>query len=167
MKKRILSVLLTLCMVICFMPTIVYAETQTVDSWSGLQDLIDSNDNLSVTLSSDISWGGSSLTIPVGKNVILDLNGKTIDAQNNGTVIVVNGMLTIKNSGADLVGPIGVGAGPITGNIKNGKVVDQKAGGILVASGGKLVMNSGWLTNCVDSSNELSSAGGGLCFGKC
>ena len=160
MKKRILSVLLTLCMVICFMPTIVYAETQTVDSWSGLQDLIDSNDNLSVTLSSDISWGGSSLTIPVGKNVILDLNGKTIDAQNNGTVIVVNGMLTIKNSGADLVGPIGGGAGPITGNIKNGKVVDQKAGGILVASGGKLVMNSGWLTNCVDSSNELSSAGG-------
>lgn len=98
MKKRILSVLLTLCMVICFMPTIVYAETQTVDSWSGLQDLIDSNDNLSVTLSSDISWGGSSLTIPVGKNVILDLNGKTIDAQNNGTVIVVNGMLTIKTA---------------------------------------------------------------------
>ena len=160
MNKRILSILLTLCTVICLVPTAVFAATQTAGSWSGLQNLINSTDNLSVSLSSDISWGGSPLTVPAGKTVTLDLNGKAIDAQNNGTVIVVNGTLTIKNSGADLAGPIGVGAGPITGNIKNGKAVDQKAGGILVASGGKLVMNSGWLTNCVDDSGQISAAGG-------
>ena len=88
------------------------------------------------------------------------MNGKAIDAKSNGTVLVVNGTLTIKNSGADLAGPIGVGAGPITGNIKNGKASDQEAGGILVAGGGKLVMNSGWLTNCVDGSGKTSAAGG-------
>ena len=100
------------------------------------------------------------MTVPTGKTVTLDLNGKAIDAQSNGTVIVVNGTLTIKNSGADLAGPIGVGAGPITGNIKNGKASDKEAGGILVAGGGRLVMNSGWLTNCVDGSSKPSAAGG-------
>ena len=160
MRKRILSILLTLCMVLCLVPTTALAATQTAGSWSELQTLINQTNNLSVTLSSDISWGGSSLTVPTGKTVTLDLNGKAIDAKSNGTVLVVNGTLTIKNSGADLAGPIGVGAGPITGNIKNGKASDQEAGGILVAGGGKLVMNSGWLTNCVDDSGKTSAAGG-------
>ena len=160
MKKRILSILIALCMVVCLVPTTVFAATQTADSWSGLQSLMNGTGDLSVTLSNDISWGGSSLTVPTGKTVTLDLNGKAIDAQSNGTVIAVNGTLTIKNSGADLAGPIGVGAGPITGNIKNGKASDKEAGGILVASGGKLVMNSGWLTNCVDGSGKTSAAGG-------
>ena len=160
MKKRILSIILALCMVFCLVPTTALAATQTVGSWSELQTLINQTNNLSVTLSSDISWGGSSLTVPTGKTVTLDLNGKAIDAKSNGTVLVVNGTLTIKNSGADLAGPIGVGAGPITGNIKNGKASDKEAGGILVADGGKLVMNSGWLTNCVDGSGKTSAAGG-------
>ena len=147
-------------MVFCLVPTTALAATQTAGSWSELQTLINQTNNLSVTLSSDISWGGSSLTVPTGKTVTLDLNGKAIDAKSNGTVLVVNGTLTIKNSGADLAGPIGVGAGPITGNIKNGKASDQEAGGILVAGGGKLVMNSGWLTNCVDGSGKISAAGG-------
>ena len=147
-------------MVFCLGPTTALAATQTAGSWSELQTLINQTNNLSVTLSSDISWGGSSLTVPTGKTVTLDLNGKAIDAKSNGTVLVVNGTLTIKNSGADLAGPIGVGAGPITGNIKNGKASDKEAGGILVADGGKLVMNSGWLTNCVDGSGKTSAAGG-------
>ena len=147
-------------MVFCLVPTTALAATQTAGSWSELQTLINQTNNLSVTLSSDISWDGSSLTVPTGKTVTLDLNGKAIDAKSNGTVLVVNGTLTIKNSGADLAGPIGVGAGPITGNIKNGKASDQEAGGILVADGGKLVMNSGWLTNCVDGSGKTSAAGG-------
>ena len=147
-------------MVFCLVPTTALAATQTAGSWSELQTLINQTNNLSVTLSSDISWGGSSLTVPTGKTVTLDLNGKAIDAKSNGTVLVINGTLTIKNSGADLAGPIGVGAGPITGNIKNGKASDQEAGGILVAGGGKLVMNSGWLTNCVDGSGKTSAAGG-------
>ena len=160
MRKRILSIILALCMVFCLVPTTALAATQTAGSWSELQTLINQTNNLSVTLSSDISWGGSSLTVPTGKTVTLDLNGKAIDAKSNGTVLVVNGTLTIKNSGADLAGPIGVGAGPITGNIKNGKASDKEAGGILVAGGGKLVMNSGWLTNCVDGSGKISAAGG-------
>ena len=160
MKKRILSIILALCMVFCLVPTTALAATQTAGSWSELQTLINQTNNFSVTLSSDISWGGSSLTVPTGKTVTLDLNGKAIDAKSNGTVLVVNGTLTIKNSGADLAGPIGVGAGPITGNIKNGKASDQEAGGILVADGGKLVMNSGWLTNCVDGSGKTSAVGG-------
>ncbi len=160
MTKRILSILLTLCIIICLVPLTTFAATRTADSWSGLQSLMNGTDNLSVSLSNDISWGGSSLNVPAGKTVTLDLNGKAIDAKSSGTVIVVNGTLTIKNSGADLAGPIGVGAGPITGNIKNGKASDQEAGGILVKDGGKLIMNSGWLTNCVDESSKLTSAGG-------
>lgn len=98
MKKRILSIILALCMVFCLVPTTALAATQTAGSWSELQTLINQTNNLSVTLSSDISWGGSSLTVPTGKTVTLDLNGKAIDAKSNGTVLVVNGTLTIKNS---------------------------------------------------------------------
>ena len=40
MKKRLLSILLALCMVVCLVPTTVFAATQTADSWSGLQSLM-------------------------------------------------------------------------------------------------------------------------------
>ena len=81
MKKRILSIILALCMVFCLVPTTALAATQTAGSWSELQTLINQTNDLSVTLSGDISWGGSSLTVPAGKTVTLDLNGKAIDAQ--------------------------------------------------------------------------------------
>ena len=55
MKKRILSILIALCMVVCLVPTTVFAATQTADSWSGLQSLMNGTGDLSVTLSNDIS----------------------------------------------------------------------------------------------------------------
>lgn len=58
MKKRILGILITLCMVISLVPMTAFAATQTAGSWSELQNLINSTNDLSVTLSSDISWGG-------------------------------------------------------------------------------------------------------------
>lgn len=94
-------------MVFCLVPTTALAATQTAGSWSELQTLINQTNNLSVTLSSDISWGGSSLTVPTGKTVTLDLNGKAIDAKSNGTVLVVNGTLTIKIAAPIWQAPLG------------------------------------------------------------
>ncbi len=43
MKKRILSIILALCMVFCLVPTTALAATQTAGSWSELQTLINQN----------------------------------------------------------------------------------------------------------------------------
>ena len=90
MKKRFLSILATLCLCLTLLPATAMAGSSTtvdVSTWADLQAAIDGNND--AILTSNITWGGSSLTVPTGKNVTLDLNGCKIDAQNQGTAIQV------------------------------------------------------------------------------
>ena len=160
MKKRFLSILTTLCLCLTLLPSTALAGSSTpvdVNTWTELQTAI--NDNKDATLISDIKWGGSSLTVLAGKNVTINLNAHSIDAQNQGTVIKVYGTLTLKNSGKDGLGG-GPGSGSDSGRLMNGTSGDKSgAGGILIADGGKLIMNGGWIYNCT-STNSSDGAGG-------
>lgn len=89
----------------------------------------------------------------------IDLNGHSIDAQNQGTVIKVYGTLTLENTGDIGLGG-GPGSGPASGCLKNGTSDEEGgAGGIYIAPGGKLIMNGGWISNCT-STNSKKGAGG-------
>ena len=163
MKKRFLSILATLCLCLTLLPATVLADSSVdrvpvnVSNWAELQATIDGNDD--AILTSDIKWGGSSLTVPEGKNVTINLNAHSIDAQNQGTVIKVYGTLTLENTG-DIGWGGGPGSGSDSGRLMNGTSGDKSgAGGILIADGGKLIMNGGWIYNCT-STNSSDGAGG-------
>ncbi len=81
------------------------------------------------------------LEFPSGKALTLDLNGHTIDrgltnasAKNDGNVIIVNGTLTLKDSGTD-------------GTIEGGNATDE-GGGVYVKGGGNFTMQGGSITGC-------------------
>ena len=163
MKKRFLSILATLCLCLTLLPATAMADDNLepppplISNWGALQTAI--NDNKDATLTSDIEWGGSSLTVPAGKNVTINLNAHSIDAKNQGTVIKVYGTLTLKNSGKDGLGG-GPGSGAASGRLMNGTSDEEGgAGGILIAPGGKLIMNGGWIYNCT-STHSTKGAGG-------
>ena len=160
MKKRFLSILTTLCLCLTLLPSTAMAGSSTpvdVNTWTELQTAINGNND--AILKSDIEWGGSSLTVPEGKNVTINLNAHSIDAKNQGTVIKVYGTLTLKNSGKDGLGG-GSGSGAASGCLKNGTSNEEGgAGGILIADGGTLIMNGGWIYNCT-STNSKKGAGG-------
>ena len=163
MKKRFLSILTTLCLCLTLLPATAMADSSVdrvpvnVSNWAELQATIDGNDD--AILTSDITWGGSSLTVPEGKNVTINLNAHSIDAQNQGTVIKVYGTLTLENTGDIGLGG-GPGSGAASGCLKNGTSNEEGgAGGILIADGGTLIMNGGWIYNCT-STNGKKGAGG-------
>ena len=163
MKKRFLSILATLCLCLTLLPATALADSSVdrvpvnVSNWAELQATIDGNDD--AILTSDIKWGGSSLTILEGKNVTINLNAHSIDAQNQGTVIKVYGTLTLENTGDTGLGG-GTGSGSDSGRLMNGTSGEAGgAGGILIADGGKLIMNGGWIYNCT-STHSTNGAGG-------
>ena len=168
MKKRFLSILTTLCLCLTLLPSTALAESGSIDqatfvvtNWGALQTQLEdpTKDVINATLESDIEWGGSSLTIPKGKNVTINLNAHSIDAQNQGTVIKVYGTLTLENTG-DIGWGGGPGSGSDAGCLINGTSNETGgAGGVLIAPGGKLIMNGGWIYNCT-SKNSSDGAGG-------
>ena len=104
MKKRILSILLTLCMVLCLVSTSVFAEdnmaasgTAEVSTAAELVSAIREASYGTVKLTSDITI---YTTLVVNRTVTLDLNGYVLKYSSSaGHVITVSsGILTIENS---------------------------------------------------------------------
>lgn len=160
MKKRFFGILAALCLCLSLLPSTALAGSSTpvdVNTWTELQTAINGNND--AILKSDIEWGGSSLTVPTGKNVTINLNAHSIDAKNNGTVIKVYGTLTLENTGDIGLGG-GPGSGSDSGRLMNGTSDEEGgAGGIYIAPGGKLIMNGGWIYNCT-STHSRNGAGG-------
>ena len=92
-----------------------------------------------------------NITIPVGAEVTIDLNGNTLTGNGLGSVIRVYGKLTILDSGND---------GKITGGFKNYtdawvNNVEHDGGGIFVDTGAEVVLESGSITG-----NDAWNGGG-------
>ena len=146
MKKRFLSILTTLCLCLTLLPATAMAESGSIDqakfvvtNWGALQTNLENSTKevIDATLEKDITWGGSSLTVPEGKNVTIKLNAHSIDAQYQGTVIKVYGTLTLENTGDIGLGG-GPGSGAASGCLMNGTSGENGgAGGILIADGGR------------------------------
>ena len=106
MKKRILSILLALCMLFCLVPTTAFAAGETNRKVETEQELVDALADSSVdiiTLKNDIAIG---TTLTVLRKVTLDLNGYVLryaDTTANGSVfkIVSGGDLTVIDSRPD------------------------------------------------------------------
>ena len=179
MKKRILSILLALCMLFCLVPTTAFAEGETnrkVETEQELVDaLADSNVDI-ITLKNDIAIG-TSLTVL--RKVTLDLNGYVLKMTGSGSVIIldnksgITGDLTLIDSNPtaehkfkvngvepwvlDDSGTETVYGGIITGGTGSRIFFSNGVGGggVIIGSGA-LTMNGGNIVGCI------ANRGGGL-----
>ena len=179
MKKRILSILLALCMLFCLVPTTAFAAGETNRKVETEQELVaaladGTADVIRLTKDIDIS---SSLTIL--RKVTLDLNGYVLKMTGSGSVIIldnksgITGDLTLidsnptaehkfKVNGAepwvlDDSGTETVYGGIITGGTGSRIFFSNGVGGggVIIGSGA-LTMNGGNIVGCI------ANRGGGL-----
>lgn len=171
MKKRILSILLALCMLFCLVPTTAFAEGETNRKVETEQELVDALADSSVdiiTLKNDIAIG---TTLTVLRKVTLDLNGYVLKMTGSGSVIIldnksgITGDLTLidsnptaehkfKVNGAepwvlDDSGTETVYGGIITGGTGSRIFFSNGVGGggVIIGSGA-LTMNAGSIVGC-------------------
>ena len=137
MKRRILSIALTICMVLMLLPITVFAAN---DDATDLQSLL--NGGGTVTLNKDYTI---DTTLEVTNPVTLDLNGYVIKMTGSGSVIKVGsgGNLTVNDSRptathTDASLPAG---GVITGG-------NASRGGGVYSNSGSVTMNGGTIANC-------------------
>ena len=179
MKKRILSILLALCMLFCLVPTTAFAEGETNRKVETEQELVDALADSSVdiiTLKNDIAIG---TTLTILRKVTLDLNGYVLKMTGSGSVIIldnksgITGDLTLIDSNPtaehkfkvngvepwvlDDSGTETVYGGIITGGTGSRIFFSNgvEGGGVIIGSGA-LTMNGGNIVGCI--ANE----GGGL-----
>lgn len=179
MKKRILSILLTLCMLFCLVPTTAFAAGETNRKVETEQELVEAladgtADVIRLTKDIDIS---NSLTIL--RKVTLDLNGYVLKMTGSGSVIILDnksgttGDLTLidsnptaehkfKVNGAEPWVLDDSGTKPVYGGIITGGTGSRiffsngvGGGGVIIGSGA-LTMNGGNIVGCI------ANRGGGL-----
>ena len=150
MKKRILSILLTLCMVICFVPTGVFAEDiafKNVASAAELKNALADSSVPGIRLTKDIVTGEAFTVI---RTVTIDLNGYVLKMIGNDSVIRVEkknkkiGDLTLIDSR------------PTT---EHRFKADDKNGRWQLDENGDMLVNGGIITS---TGTEQRSGGGGV-----
>ena len=150
MKKRILSILMTLCMVICFAPTGVFAEDiafKNVASAAELKNALADSSVPGIRLTKDIV---TDEAFSVTRTVTLDLNGYMLKMTGNDSVIRVEkknqkiGDLTLIDSR------------PTT---EHRFKADDKNGRWQLDENGDMLVNGGIITS---TGTEQRSGGGGV-----
>ncbi len=170
--KGIAFTMLTLCMMFAprvFIPGGVlnvmadeYAAKIGDTGYATLKDAVNAVDAArnkdTITLQQDVVLT-QYLSIPAGKTVTIDLNGKTINrgltgqgAEDDGYAILVQGNLILEDSSDDDSTPEYDGTGKITGGNNN-----RNGGGLYIDSNAQFTMNGGSIND-----NTASGSGGGV-----
>ena len=129
MKRKLLSILLTLCLAFSLLPTAALAEGGPDTN------LPAADENGVITLTNDVTITGQQWVIATGETLTLDLNGRTMKISKytaeKGQVLV-KGTLTVKDSSEAGTGKI---CSDYTGT--SGRVIDV-TGGTLYIQGGTI-----------------------------
>ena len=174
MKKKIVSILLTVCMMLCLVPTSVFAEGKTAKGVATAQELTDALADSAVdiiNLNQDIEI---SSTLIVTRPVTLDIYGYMLEMTGSGSVITIKdgGHLTLEDSDltatykftpdADDLWKWGTGG---TKTVNGGVIYGGNAangGGVYVEGGGKFTMTAGNIVGCTANGNDSYIRGGGV-----
>ena len=139
-KTKLLTVLLTLCILLSLVPmtaaTAFAANTTTVTNETELTAALNNVDCTEIKLGSNIETTGK---LYVERTVTLDLNGHTLSCSSENTSIIwvrKNGNLAIKDSGT------------------GGKIDGQNKNCGIEVKGGTLTLESGSIVNCTDADGD-------------
>ena len=140
MKTRLLTALLTLCLVLSLTPisatTVFAASTTTVNNETELTTALKNADCTEIKLGSNIETTGK---LNIERTVTLDLNGYTLSCSSTDEDIIrvrSSGNLTVKDSGTD------------------GKIDGQNKNCGFNVKGGTLTLESGSIVNCTDADGD-------------
>jgi len=157
---------------LCAVAQGAWAQT-TVSTDQELRAAIQNN-GANITVTADIDLSNSTLSIPSGTTVTIDLGGHTLDrkltkrGEGGGQVITVRSGATLNLSNGTLKGGWGGAGGALSNEggtvtltdvIITNNVADDRGGGICNREGGTLTMTGGVITD--NSSNDHSGAKGG------
>ena len=173
MKKRILSMILAICLVLSCVPITVFAANADA---TDLQNLL--NGGGTVTLSKDYTI---DTTLNVKNTVTLDLNGHVIKMTGSNSVISVAwGNLTLQDSnktathtdtslpaggvitGGNVYGGVYVGSGDFTMNGGTIQGCSAEYGGGVAVMAGSFTMTGGTIANCKATTSNYAVGGGGV-----
>ena len=135
-KTKLLTALLTLCMLLSLVPMAAMAAETTVQTASQLEAALENADCAEIKLGGNIE---TAEELAVNRTVMLDLNGYTLTCSATDESIFrvrSSGSLTVKDSGTD---------GKINGQNKNCAVE---------VKGGTLTLESGSIVNCTDADGD-------------
>ena len=140
MKTRLLTALLTLCLVLSLTPisatTVFAANAATVNNETDLKAALNNADCTEIKLGTNIE---TTWELDVERTVILDLNGYTLSCSStNEDIFLVrsSGNLTVKDSGT------------------SGKIDGQNKNCGFNVKGGTLTLESGSIVNCTDANGD-------------
>ena len=129
-KTKLLTALLTLCMVLSLMPMSAFAADLTVSNETELEAALENADCTEIKLGGNIE---TTWTLDVKRTVTLNLNGYTLSCSSTDKDIFrisSNGNLTVKDSGT------------------GGKIDGQNKNCGFNVKGGTLTLESGSIVNC-------------------
>ena len=187
MKKRLFSILLTLCMVICLMPMSVLADDTALRSITvqniGPTEAAVENDLYEkmslqvsvITLINDIELSGC---LSIDYEVTIDLNGhvlkiaddsndRVIKISKDGHLILTDGRSTAEHKftpNADGLWVLDEAGGTEIvkgGIITGGNTGGDDGGGVYIEPGGRFTMNGGSIVGC-QARSQYNGAGGGV-----
>ena len=130
LKTKLLTVLLTLCMVLSLVPISAFAADLTVSNEAELKAALENADCAEIKLGGNIE---ATEGLNVERTVTLDLNGYTLSCNSTNEDIIrvcSSGSLTIKDSGT------------------GGKIDGQNKNCGFNVKGGTLILESGSIVNC-------------------
>lgn len=135
-KTKLLTALLTLCMVLSLAPISAFAVDSTVSNETELTAALENADCAEIKLGGNIE---TTWELDVGRTVTLDLNGYTLSCSGTDEDIIrvrSSGSLTIKDSGT------------------GGKIDGQEKNCGIEVKGGTLTLESGSIVNCTDADGD-------------
>ena len=135
MKRKILSLLLALCLVVGMMPVAASAAGATVTSVSELEAAVAQGGE--IVLEGDLEL---TETLNVSKNVVIDLHGNTIQ---RSSVFSASPMICV-NEGGDLT---------VQDTVSNGQIISST--GIAIENHGTFTLHSG----TIDANNSSNAYG--------
>ena len=135
-KTKLLTALLTLCMVLSLVPLSAFAADLTVSNETELTAALENADCTEIKLGGNIE---TTWELEVERTVTLDLNGYTLSCSSTDEDIIQvrsSGNLTVKDSG------------------NGGKIDGQNKNCGIEVKGGTLTLESGSIVNCTDADGD-------------
>ena len=165
--KKLLSLILTILLMLTLFPVVAMAAS-SAGTYSDLQGAISgATDGVAttVTLSADIADMTAYLSIPAGKNIVIELNGHSIDR--NLSTAAVDGCVIKVASGSTLTVQDTVGGGMITGGNNSGFGGGIYNAGTLYLSGGSVSANTGaGFGGGIYNAGSFTMSGGMISYNK-
>ena len=178
MKKRLLTVLLAVCLVLALGTVSALADDTVVTDIDGLKSAVQTSGT--ITIGADLKLSKDDIvTVPQGVTIVLDMQGHsiTVDSNFTGRPIVNNGTLTVTGNGTiDSSNSKWGGYGAInnygTLTIENGTYIgniNADGAAIYNRAGGELTINDGYFTGtaAINSAGRLTINDGSFCTDSC